>query len=77
MTNEKKCIYIIEDDATINHGIELTLGNEKYEYRQFYSLGEVEDTEQADLIILDINLLKVFDNVKVDDYTVVTGWEWI
>ena len=56
MTNEKKCIYIIEDDATINHGIELTLGNEKYEYRKFYSLGEVEDTEQADLIILDINL---------------------
>lgn len=33
MTNGKNRIYIIENDATINHGIELTLGNEKYEYR--------------------------------------------
>lgn len=35
MTNEKKCIYIIEDDATINHGIELTLGNENMNIGSF------------------------------------------
>ena len=26
--------YIIEDDVALNHGIELTLGNEAYECRQ-------------------------------------------
>lgn len=48
-------IYIIEDDISINQGIELTLGTE-YEYRHFYSLQEVNQIELADLIILDINL---------------------
>lgn len=33
----KKLIYIIEDDISINHGIELTLGTE-YEYKHYYSL---------------------------------------
>ena len=53
--NNKKVIYIIEDDISINQGIELTLGTE-YEYRHFYSLREVNQIELADLIILDINL---------------------
>lgn len=55
MQDQKKSIYIIEDDISINQGIELTLGTE-YEYRHFYSLTEIENIEQADLIILDINL---------------------
>ena len=55
MENMKKVIYIIEDDISINHGIELTLGTE-YEYKHFYSLKEIEKIELADLIILDINL---------------------
>ncbi len=56
MTQGKKVIYIIEDDAALNHGIELTLGNEEYECRQFFTLGEIQNIEQADLVILDINL---------------------
>lgn len=52
---KKKVIYIIEDDTSINNGIELTLG-EEYEYRHFYSLSEIAEIELADLIILDINL---------------------
>lgn len=52
---EKKIIYIIEDDMSINQGIELTLGTE-YEYKHFYALKEIENIESADLIILDINL---------------------
>ena len=55
MENRKKVIYIIEDDVSINHGIELTLGTE-FEYKHYYSLKEVEKIELADLIILDINL---------------------
>lgn len=55
MENKKKVIYIIEDDISINHGIELTLGSE-FEYRHFYALKEIEKIEQADLIILDVNL---------------------
>lgn len=55
MGDSKKIIYIIEDDTSINQGIELTLGTE-YEYRHFYSLCEVKEIEHADLIILDINL---------------------
>ena len=42
MEQEKKRIYIIEDDVALNHGIELTLGNEAYECRQFFSLGEIQ-----------------------------------
>ena len=55
MENMKKVIYIIEDDISINHGIELTLGTE-YEYKHYYALKEIEKIELADLIILDINL---------------------
>ena len=55
MQNKKKVIYIIEDDISINHGIELTLGTE-FEYQHYYSLKEIEKIELADLIILDINL---------------------
>ncbi|MGN0512984.1 MAG: response regulator transcription factor [Lachnospiraceae bacterium] len=46
----------MEDDTAINHGIEITLGSEEYEYRKFFSLGEVDNIKQADLVILDINL---------------------
>ena len=56
MARDKKIIYIIEDDVALNHGIELTLGNEAYECRQFFTLGEIQHIEQADLVILDINL---------------------
>lgn len=52
----KRKIYIIEDDRSINRGIELTLGKEKYEFRNFYNLSDVKDIHNADLIILDINL---------------------
>ncbi len=55
MKHPKKMIYIIEDDISINQGIELTLGVE-YDYKHFYSLKEIENIELADLIILDINL---------------------
>lgn len=55
MENKKKVIYIIEDDISINHGIEITLGQE-FEYRHFYTLKEIEKIELADLIILDVNL---------------------
>ena len=53
MARDKKIIYIIEDDVALNHGIELTLGNEAYECRQFFTLGEIQHIEQADLVILD------------------------
>lgn len=55
MQERKKVIYIIEDDISINQGIELTLGTD-YEYKHYFALGEIENTEQADLFILDINL---------------------
>lgn len=49
-------VYIIEDDVAMNQGIAIVLGNEAYEYRQFFSFGEITDIEQADLVILDMNL---------------------
>ncbi|MBO4608300.1 MAG: response regulator transcription factor [Lachnospiraceae bacterium] len=52
----KKKIYIIEDDPSINHGIELSLGSEKYEFSSFFCLKDVKDPASADLIILDVNL---------------------
>lgn len=52
----KKRIYIIEDDPSINHGIELSLGSEKYEFSSFFCLKDVKDPASADLIILDVNL---------------------
>ncbi|MEQ9809252.1 response regulator transcription factor [Streptococcus jiangjianxini] len=52
----KKTIYIIEDDKSINRGIELTLGIEKYKFKNFYTLSDVRDINGADLFILDINL---------------------
>ena len=51
-----KKIYIIEDDKALNHGIEATLANDDYEFRSFYKLGDVDDADTADLIILDLNL---------------------
>ena len=56
MLQGKKIIYIIEDDAAMNHGIELTLANESCACRQFFALGEIQNIEQADLVILDVNL---------------------
>lgn len=56
MIQGKKIIYIIEDDAAMNHGIELTLANESCACRQFFTLGEIQNIEQADLVILDVNL---------------------
>ena len=52
----KKRIVIIEDDPAINHGIELTLGKEQYEFISHFRLSEVKNPESADLIILDLNL---------------------
>lgn len=52
----KKRIYIIEDDRSINRGIELTLGHERYAFESFYNLADVTDIQSADIIILDINL---------------------
>lgn len=52
----KKRIYIIEDDRSINRGIELTLGHEKYDFESFYQLSDVSDIHKADLIVLDIHL---------------------
>lgn len=56
MSKSKKTIYIIEDDPAINNGIELTLGNEEYEFRKFSCLSDVKEEDKADLIILDVNL---------------------
>lgn len=52
----KKKIVIIEDDPAINHGIELTLGNEQYDFCCYYNLHDAKDYNKADLIILDLNL---------------------
>ena len=52
----KKNIAIIEDDESINRGIELILGNTDYKFKHFYRLSEVESLENSDLIILDLNL---------------------
>ena len=56
MNNQKKKIGIIEDDTSISEGIELILGTEKYEFRHFFCLNEVEEPEKLDIIILDVNL---------------------
>lgn len=56
MARDKKIIYIIEDDVVLNHGIELTLGNEAYECRQFFTLGEIQHIEQADLVYCIIEI---------------------
>ena len=52
----KKRIAIIEDDPAINHGIELSLGNEQYEFCSYYCLSDAKTIKNADLIILDLNL---------------------
>lgn len=52
----KKRIIIIEDDPSINHGIELSLGSNLYEFSSFFCLKDVKDPASADLIILDVNL---------------------
>lgn len=52
----KKRIAIIEDDPAINHGIELTLGKEQYDFCCCYNLRDAKDMNAADLIILDLNL---------------------
>ena len=52
----KKRIIIIEDDPSINHGIELSLGSDLYEFSSFFCLKDVKDPASADLIILDVNL---------------------
>ena len=52
----KKKIVIIEDDPAINHGIELTLGKEQYDFCCCYNLREAKDIHNADLVILDLNL---------------------
>ncbi|WP_294490017.1 response regulator transcription factor [uncultured Ruminococcus sp.] len=51
-----KHITIIEDDTGLNNGIVLALKREGYAFRQLYRLGEFNEAEQTDLIILDINL---------------------
>lgn len=51
-----KYITIIEDDVTLNNGIVLALKGLDYAFRQHYTIGEFDPTDQTDLIILDINL---------------------
>lgn len=52
----KKTIYIIEDDKSTNHGIELALGHEEYDFECFYDLAGVKDIQRADIVVLDVNL---------------------
>ena len=52
----KKRICIIEDDPSINHGIQLSLGTELYDFSSFLCFKDVKDAETADLLILDVNL---------------------
>ncbi|MBO4863318.1 MAG: response regulator transcription factor [Eubacterium sp.] len=49
---------IIEDDPAINHGIELTLGNELYDFSSCSCLAEARkvDLQSVDMILLDLNL---------------------
>lgn len=64
MTTKK--IVIIEDDPAINHGIELTLGKEQYDFCCCYNLREAKDIHNADLVILDLNLpARLTPNYKV------------
>ncbi|MGX8774330.1 MAG: response regulator transcription factor [Bacillota bacterium] len=54
----RKRIQIIEDDPAINHGIELALGNEQYDFMNCFCLADAKKVKlnEADLIILDLNL---------------------
>lgn len=52
MTN----IAIIEDDKGLNNGIALALKQEGFRFYQYGALGEVENIQDMDLLILDINL---------------------
>lgn len=54
----KQHIMIIEDDPAINHGIELTLGSEQYEFTSCFCLadGRKVNPQTLDLILLDVNL---------------------
>lgn len=54
-----KRIAIIEHDKDLNNGIVLAMKNEKWKFRQYYSLEEAKKDaaiSNMDLIILDINL---------------------
>ena len=54
-----KTIAIIEDDIGLNNGIALALKKEEYQFLQYYSLKDAKENkveEQADLLVLDINL---------------------
>ena len=57
MTTKK--IVIIEDDPAINHGIELTLGKEQYDFCCCYNLREAKDIHNADLVILEQDLFDI------------------
>lgn len=49
-------IAVIEDDKGLNNGIALALKQEDYRFYQYGALGEVQNVEDMDLVILDINL---------------------
>ena len=51
-----KNITIIEDNMALNNGIALALKNAGYTFRQLHKLGDFNEAEHTDLIILDINL---------------------
>jgi DNA-binding response OmpR family regulator len=52
----KKNIMIIEDDESLNRGIELILGSADYLFKHCYRLSEADGIDGTDLIILDLNL---------------------
>lgn len=52
----RKTITIIEDDKSINLGISIALGDDKYNFRQCYCLKDIDVNEKTDLYILDLNL---------------------
>ncbi len=49
-------IVIIEDDIALNHGIAMALKGDEFIVHQCFKLGDFQNGEKADLIILDINL---------------------
>lgn len=51
-----KRIVIIEDDAALNHGIAMALKRDDLTFGQCFRLGDYQENEKADLIILDVNL---------------------
>ncbi len=53
---KKSKILIVEDDQSINKGIGIALGEEKYVIGHAYTLAEAKAYEPVDLIILDVNL---------------------